>query len=114
MRTGRRQARIAPRHCAARRGTRLTLVVEADAEHPHGPRDVLQMLGAEILEGQAGACAHLLTDQRSHADPARFGQRLYAGCDVQTVAIHPRAVVHHIAEVDANAKAHLARRWHLA
>src|SRR5882672_5153971 len=69
MRTGRTQARGAPR-------------VVAEVEHPHGPWDVLQVLRTEILEGQAGACAHLLTDHRGHTDPARVGQRLHAGCDV--------------------------------
>src|SRR5262249_36735331 len=98
--------------CAARRDARLARLVVADAEHPHGPWDVLQALGAESLEGQVRVCAHLLTDQRGHTDPARVGQRLHAGCDVQTVAIRPRAVVHHVPEVDADAKAHLARWWH--
>src|SRR5262245_66410241 len=70
------------------------------------------MLGSEICEGQAGARPHLLTDERRHADPAWLGQRLYAGCDVQTVAVHPRAIGQDIAMVDADAKAHLVRRWH--
>ncbi len=73
MRTARRQARVAPRQCDRRRGTQLALVVEADTEHPYGPWDVLQALGPEILEGQAGACAHLLAHHRGHADPTRRG-----------------------------------------
>ena len=45
-------------------------------------------------------------------NPARRSEFLHAGRDIQPIAVHPRAVVHDVAEVDANAKVHLARRWH--
>src|SRR5262245_26212848 len=98
--------------CDGRRGVLLALLVVADVEHPHGPWDVLQVLSTEILEDQVGASAHLLTDHGGHTDPTRVGQCLHAGCNIQTVAIRPRAVVHHVPEVDTDPKAHLARRWH--
>ena len=85
--------RAARTRCAIRRGALLALLVVADVEHPHRTW-MFQVLRAEFLEGQVGVCHLSRTIAVTQIPPGSAA--LHAGCDVQTIAIRPRAVVHHV------------------
>src|ERR1700730_10109609 len=53
---------------------------ESDTIGAHGSGDVLDLLLAEIVEGDVEAVAHLLVRRGTEADPSRHGKRLEPGC----------------------------------
>jgi hypothetical protein len=65
---------------------------ESDTIGAHGSCDVLDLLLAEIVEGDVEAVAHLLVRRGTEANPARFSQRFESGCNVDAVTedIAPR------------------------
>ena len=71
---------------------------------PHWPRDVLDLLVAEIVEREIEPVAHLITDHAANANPARLGECLQAGCHVDPVPEDVVLIGNHVAEVDADAK----------
>src|SRR6185436_17389654 len=64
---------LAPRTSRLRRH-----VPEFHAVHVDRTRDVLDLLRAEVLEGEAQLVQHLIAHGPADADPAGFGQRLEA------------------------------------
>src|SRR5262249_54534529 len=50
------------------------------------PRDVLELLLADILKGEIELARGILLHARRDADPARFRQPLEPGCDIDPVA----------------------------
>jgi hypothetical protein len=71
--------------------------------HPHGSNDVLDLLLAEIDNGEAEAVAHLLVRRRTEADPARLGQGFEPGGDVDAAAQDVAILDDDVADIDAHA-----------
>src|SRR4030095_10597737 len=67
-------------------------------------RDVLDVLLAELLEGEAQFVENLIADHPAHAEPARLRQGLQAARDVDPVAEDVVAVDDDVADVDPHAK----------
>jgi hypothetical protein len=64
---------------------------------------VLDLLLAEIVQGDVEAVAHLLVRRGAEANPARLRQRFKPGCNVDAVA-EDVAILDDVAEIDAHAK----------
>src|SRR6516162_4802869 len=79
-------------------------LAELRAEHPHRPRNVLDLLLAEIVEGDVEAVAHLLVRRGTEANPARLGQRFEPGRYVDAVAKDVAVLDDDVADIDAHAK----------
>ena len=75
---------------------------EAHAIHPHGPRDILQLLLAGIVKGEVQLVAHLVANAAADADAARLGQSFQPRRDVDAIAVDVVAVEDDIADVDAH------------
>src|SRR5262249_6661466 len=75
-----------------------------DAIHPHGPYDVLDLLLAEILEGDAEAVAHLLVRRGTEANPAPLRQRFEPGGNIDAVAADVAILDDDVADIDPHAK----------
>ncbi len=73
-----------------------------------GARDVLQGLLADVLKTEIELSRDLVVDGRRDADAARVGHGLEARGDVDAVAQQVFVLDHHIAEIDADPKVHLA------
>ena len=78
--------------------------VDAHPKDANRPRDILELLLAQILEGDVEPALHVLLHAARHADPARLGQCLQPGRHVNSVAPHVAAVDDDVAEVDADPK----------
>ena len=89
---------------AARRLRRGSVRAAADAIDPHRPGDVLDLLLAQILEGQIEPAAHVFLHRAGDEDPARLGQCLEPRGDVDAVAEDVVALDDDVAEIDADAK----------
>src|SRR5215213_7760312 len=76
--------------------------------HPiahHGSRDVPDLLLAEIVEPDRQFVVDLIVDRAGDQDAAGFRQLLEPRRDVDAVPIDVLTVDHHVAQVDADAKA---------
>jgi hypothetical protein len=69
-----------------------------------GSCDVLDLLLAEIVEGEVEAVAHLLVRRGAEANPAGLSQRFEPGGNIDTVAEDVAILDDDVAEVDAHAK----------
>ena len=98
-----RRARRAAASVAAR-APRAAPVVEQDPEDPDRPGDVLDVLLAQILEGDVEPVADLVAHRRRDADAARLGQRLEPRGDIDAVAEDVAVLDDHVAEIDADAE----------
>jgi hypothetical protein len=76
----------------------------SDSIGAHGSRDVLDLLLAEIVEGEVEAVAHLLVRRGAETDPARLGQRFKPGGNVDAVAEDVAILDDDVTEIDAHAK----------
>src|ERR1700736_6869617 len=76
----------------------------------HRPRDVLELLLADVIAGKLDASVDLLVDLARDADPAGLGDALKARCYIDAVAIDAHLVIDHVADVDADAELHAALR----
>ena len=85
---------------AARGGSR----VDADAVGVHRSRDVLDLLLAHVLEGEAQLVAHLVAHHAADADAAGLGQGFQPRGDVDAIAEDVVAVDDDVAEIDADAE----------
>ena len=96
--------RLQRRRALADRGSR-----RHQLEGAHRIGDVLHLLLALVVEARADLAPHRAVHRVGHGDAARFGQPLQPRGDVHAVAVH-RAVrlLDHVAQVNADAKAHLA------
>jgi hypothetical protein len=74
------------------------------------PGDVLERLLPQVLAAQIELARDLLVHGPRDADPARLGQPLQAGGDVDPVPVDPLAVAGHVAQVDTDAELHSPRR----
>ena len=70
----------------------------------HGSGDVLDLLFAQIIEGDVEAVAHLLVRRGAEANPARLGQRFETGGDIDAVAEDVAILNDDVADIDAHAK----------
>ena len=91
-----------------------TVLVETDAEHADRPREILDALLAKILERHAEPVPGLIADRARDADAAGLGELLQARGHVHAIAEDVVVLADHVAEVDADAKADLAPRRHVA
>src|SRR5262245_24975076 len=78
--------------------------LETDSIDPHRPRNVLELLLANILEGDFETSMDILLHAARNANPARFGQSLKPCRDVHAVAPYVGAVNDDVARVDAHAE----------
>ena len=104
----------AARPRAAPDGRLSVSLVEAHPEHADRPGDVLDALLAQILERDAEPVADLIAHRARDADAARLGELLQARGHVHAIAEDVVVLADHVAEVDADAKADLALRRHVA
>jgi TolB-like protein len=77
---------------------------DRDAVHPHRPRDILDLLLVEIVEGEVEPVAHLLVRYGTEAYPAGLGERFEPGCNVDAVAEHVAILDDDVTDIDAHAK----------
>jgi hypothetical protein len=76
----------------------------ADPVHPHRPRDVFDLLLAQILEDKGQPVADVIVDCVGDEHPAGIGERFDPCGDVDAVAIEVVALDDHVAEIDADAQ----------
>jgi hypothetical protein len=82
----------------------LDFPLHRNAIDAHRTGDVLDLLLAEIVEGEVEAVAHLLVRRGAEADPARLGQRFEPGGNVDAVAEDVAVLDDDVADIDAHAK----------
>ena len=76
----------------------------------HRPRDVLDLLFAQILEAEAELVAHLIAHDTADANSTGRRQRFEAGGDIDAVAEDVAVLADDdVAEVDADAQHHRVR-----
>jgi hypothetical protein len=80
--------------------------------HSHGPRDVLDLPLARILEAELQLAADLIVDGTGDEHATRRSQRFQPRRDVDAVAVDPGLVVDHISQVETDAKPHAATLGH--
>ena len=73
-----------------------------DAKYPKRAGDVLQLLLADILEGEVDAAVGVFLDALGDADAARFGDPLEAGSDVDAIAKYVAVLDDNVTLVDAD------------
>ena len=73
-------------------------------EYIDRPGDVLDLLRAEVLEGEAQLVEDLVAHDAADADAAGFGQRLQPRRDVDAIAEDVVAVDDDVADIDADAE----------
>jgi hypothetical protein len=100
--TKRRFVRKRQRRCDRLR--RAERCAESDSIGAHGSCDVLDLLLAEIIEGDVEPIAHLLVRRGAEADPARLSQRFEPGGNVDPVAKDVAILDDDVADIDAHAK----------
>ena len=76
----------------------------------HRGRDVLHFLRADVGELHRQLVGDLFVHRARHADAADFGQPLETRGDVDAVAQQVAVALDHVADGDADAKAHLPAR----
>ena len=85
----------------------LTAPLRARAGHAVGAHrlgDVLQGLGAEIIEADLELAFDVIEGGGGYEDAARFRDGFQARRDVDAIAIEITALDHHVAEIDADAQ----------
>ena len=73
----------------------------------HRRRDVLHLLRADIGELHRQLVGDLLVHRARNTDAADLGEALQSGCDVDAVAQQVAVALDHVADGDADAKAHV-------
>ena len=87
---------------------------ELDPVGPHRPLDVLEPLLAEGREAAVELALEVVVGGARDHDPARLGELLEPGGDVDAVAVEVAVVLaDHVAEVDADAEADALLLGHL-
>jgi hypothetical protein len=74
------------------------------AKDAHRPRDVLELLLAEIAEGEVELAGHVLLHPRRDADPAWIGQPFEPGRDVHPVTENVAVLDNDITHIEADAE----------
>ena len=80
------------------------------AVDPHWPRDVLELLLADVFEGEVEPARGILLHARRDADPAGLGQRFEPGRDVDAVAKDVAVLDDDVADIDADTELDAGRR----
>ena len=75
-----------------------------NAVGPDRPRDVLELLLADVFEGEVELARGILLHARRDADPAGLGQRFEAGRDIDAIAKDVAVLDDDVADIDADAK----------
>jgi hypothetical protein len=70
----------------------------------HRPSDVLDLLLAQVPEGEVELVAHLVAHDAADADPARIGQGFETGGDIDAVAEDVALINDDVAEINTNAE----------
>ena len=81
---------------------------------PNGPRDVLDLLVAEIGKADLEPVADLVAHRRGDADSPWLGHGLEPRRHIDAVAENIAVLDDHVAKIDADAKEHRPRRRHVA
>src|SRR5262249_54341391 len=76
----------------------------ANPVNTHWPRDVFDLLLAQILEGEIEPVAHLIAHDAADANPARLRQRLQTRRDIHPVAVNVLALNDNVTEIDPYAE----------
>src|SRR5262249_17296538 len=71
---------------------------------PHWPRDVLDLLLAQILKDKGQPVAHVIMDRVGHEHTAGVGQGFDPRGYIDAVAIEVVVLDNYVAEIDADAK----------
>src|SRR6516165_357727 len=74
------------------------------AIYPDRPADVLELLLADVLEGEVELARDILMNASRHADAARLGQAFEPGRDVDAIAKDVAVLDDDVADVDADAE----------
>jgi hypothetical protein len=75
-----------------------------DAVDAHRPRDVLDLLLAQVLKAEIELVAHLVAHDAADADAARFSQGFEACGDIDAIAVDVVTLDDDVAEIDTDAK----------
>jgi hypothetical protein len=94
---------IGERENGARRRT-----FESDTINADRLRDILKLVLAYVAYIEFKLSSHLLVGIIRKADPTRVSQRLYAGGDIDAIAVDVALVDNNIANIDANTKLYAA------
>jgi hypothetical protein len=86
-----------------RRGRVREGAFRSDAEGADGPRDVLELLLADVFEGEVEPACRILLHPRRYADPAGLGQAFEPGCDVDAIAKDVAVLDDDVADIDPDA-----------
>src|SRR6516162_1759165 len=86
------------------RQRRARRCAESDSIGTHGSCDVLDLLLAEIVEGEVEAVAHLLVRRGTEANPAGLGQGFEPGGNVDAIAEDVAILDDDVTDIDAHAK----------
>jgi hypothetical protein len=97
------QARGKHWHCPGL-GACVVLGFVPNSIHLDRARDVLDALGAEILESKTELVQYLVTDCTADANSARLGQRLQARRDIDAVAEDIVVVDDDVTDVDSDSE----------
>src|SRR5260221_167499 len=81
------------------------------AVHLHRQFDVLQAGLSQAGEADIDFVAHLVEDDLTDAHAARYGQWLDARGEIDAVAVNVAPAGHDVADMDADAQAHVPRCW---
>src|SRR5713101_6903691 len=76
----------------------------------HRLNNVLDLLCSEVLVAERQLALDLIVHDAGDADAAGVGETLQSRGDVDAIAVDLLALDHHVAEIDANAEFHPARR----
>ena len=91
------------------RRTEAGLAARRDPINPHGLREILDLLLAQILIGERQLLVHVLIGGLRDAHPAGLGQALQARREVDPVAVEVIALDDDVAEIDADPQLHPPR-----
>ncbi len=75
---------------------------EDDPVDVHGKFDVLEGTSADLFEGEVELVPNLVKDGPRHADPARLGERLDPGGDIDRVAHDVFAIPHDVPDMNSD------------
>src|SRR5215831_4609051 len=76
------------------------LLAAANPVDAHSPRDIFDLLLAQILKGEIELVAHLIAHDAADADPTRRRQRLQTRRDIHSVAVNVLTLNNNVTEID--------------
>jgi hypothetical protein len=91
---------------------RDALPLRHDTEDAHRPCDVLELLLADVFEGQVEAPHRVLPHPRRNANPARLGQSFEACRDIDAIAKNVAILDNDVSLMNADPKLGLAAAGH--